>query len=74
MDKTYAFVVAINLIAFVLVLIPLPWLFRRWNVGVWMYALWVSIACLMRGVNVLVWRDNVRIVSPVWCDICECLL
>ena len=63
-------VAVINIIFAILVLVPLPWLFTRHSiVGVWMYAIWVSLGCFMHGVNALIWGDNVRIVAPIWCDI-----
>lgn len=71
MDKTYPLVPVINIAFCLLVLLPLPWLLRRWNVGVWMYAIWISIGCLMHGINAIVWKDNVQIMGPVWCDICK---
>ena len=42
-----------------------------WNVGCVLYIFWVGGQCLFQAINVLVWRDNVINVAPVWCDICE---
>ena len=72
MVEMYLLVGVTNLIFAILILVPLPWLLTRHSiVGVWMYAIWVSLGCILHGINALIWGDNVRIVAPVWCDICE---
>lgn len=65
----------LNLLCSVLVLVPLsPSSFQTWNIGVFMFPIWVSIECLVFGVNTILWRDNVRDIAPVWCDISESFL
>lgn len=59
-----------NFLATVLVIVPLSRdVFRSWNVGVVMYAIWVSILSFTNAVNAVVWSDNTNDVAPVWCDI-----
>ena len=70
MDPTFPLVPVANLLAFLLVLIPLiTTVHKQWNTGVCMYAIWVGTMALIRGINTIVWADNARIVAPVWCDI-----
>lgn len=70
MDPTYPLLPIVNWIAFVLVLLPLTTSIRRaWNVGVISFSLWIASQCLFRGVNTIVWADNVNNIAPVWCDI-----
>ena len=45
--------------------------FHSWNVGIWMYAFWIGTMNIANFVDTIVWRDNVNIVIPVWCDIGE---
>jgi len=58
-----------SFLGLVLCLLPLPPLLKKWNSGVWSYALWVAGLNLVSFVNYTIWYDNVKIVVPVWCDI-----
>ena len=42
-----------------------------WNTGSVLYVTWTGIQCLNQFINLVVWRNNVRNVAPVWCEICE---
>lgn len=68
-DPTYPLVSVMNLLASILVLIPLPWFIAHWNAGACAYALWISLDCLRTGVNTIIWADNTNPTIPVWCDI-----
>lgn len=70
MDPTYPLVPIANFLACFLVLLPLTTSIRRsWNIGVIAYASWVAIEAFYTAINCIVWKDNSRIVVPVWCDI-----
>ncbi|TBU43027.1 putative fungal pheromoneG-protein-coupled receptor, partial [Dichomitus squalens] len=62
-------IAAISFLGFVLISIPLYWHCVAWNIGCVLYIFWVGGQCLFQAINVLVWRDNVINVAPVWCDI-----
>ncbi len=55
-----------------LVLMPLPWHWRAGTVPTISISLWLFAANVINGVNAIIWKENVRIVVPVWCDISEC--
>lgn len=70
MASTFPIVSIVNLLSCILVLLPLSRnSFQSWNIGVFMFPIWVAIECFIFGVNTIVWHDNVRDVIPVWCDI-----
>nr|ANB67024.1 pheromone receptor [Agrocybe salicacicola] len=58
-----------SFICAVLSLAPLPWHWRAGTVPTVSIALWLFVSNLINGVNTIVWAGNVRIVSPIWCDI-----
>ncbi|KAI0078435.1 STE3-domain-containing protein [Panus rudis PR-1116 ss-1] len=68
------FMAAASLIGGLLVLIPLTWFLQAWNVGCVLYIFWTSLVCILQFVNNMIWRDNARNVSPIFCDICEFLI
>ena len=75
MDPTFPLVPIANFLGFCLVLLciygsPLT----SWNTGVHMYAIWVALECLIRGINSITWHGSVKDFAPVWCDISESLL
>lgn len=55
----------------VLGLVPLPWMLQSWNVGASAFAVWTSLSCFDLFINTIIWRDNVRNVAPVFCDVCK---
>lgn len=71
MDPTYPAIPLFNLIGFVLSLIPLPWLLQSWNIGAAAFSVWSALQCLDCGIRLVVWRNSVQNVIPVYCDICE---
>ncbi|KLO07065.1 fungal pheromone STE3G-protein-coupled receptor [Schizopora paradoxa] len=58
-----------NFIGVILALSPLVSQTRSLSIAVWGYGIWIAIYCFQTFVNSIVWRDNVDIVAPVWCDI-----
>ncbi|KAH9910602.1 pheromone A receptor-domain-containing protein [Fomitopsis serialis] len=60
---------ALSFIGFVLVSIPLYWHLEAWNVGCVLYIFWCGTQCLIQFINMTIWRDNVIVWVPVWCDI-----
>ncbi|KAF9040039.1 pheromone A receptor-domain-containing protein [Panaeolus papilionaceus] len=68
-DPTYPLYPVLSCIGFVLCLIPLPWHIQAWNSGTVAFMFWTGIACFCGFINSVVWRDNLRNSSPVWCDI-----
>lgn len=58
-------------IAFLLLLIPFPLQVRSGNLALIFYMGWLIIITLTYFVNSIQWANNVTIVNPVWCDICE---
>jgi hypothetical protein len=71
MNPTYPLVPVCNVIAAVLVLLPLKQLFHAWNVGLCVLSVWLFLACLSMTVSTIVWKNNVDLVLPVFCDIGE---
>lgn len=72
MDPTFPLVPIANLLACILVLIPLLHVVSRsWNTGVYVFALWTFLSSLSYAVNTIVWANDVKDRAPVWCDICE---
>jgi len=58
-----------NFLGVVLALLPLISQIRKLSLAVWGYAIWITVSCFQTFVNTIIWRDNVNIVAPVWCDI-----
>ncbi|KAF9450970.1 STE3-domain-containing protein [Macrolepiota fuliginosa MF-IS2] len=68
-DPTYPLFSVFAFVAFVLVLIPLPWHLQAWNSGTCLYMIWTAIGCLNLFINSIVWHGNAIDWAPVWCDI-----
>ncbi len=60
-----------NFLGVILALLPLISQIRKLSLAVWGYAIWITVSCFQTFVNTIIWRDNVNIVAPVWCDIGE---
>lgn len=58
-----AFIAAFSL------LLPLPWHWRARNVATLSLVIWLFVCNIIYAVDAVIWRDNVKIVVPVWCDI-----
>lgn len=71
-DASYPAFSIFAFIAFVLVLIPLPWHFQAWNSGTCLFMIWTAVGCLNLFINSIVWRNNAIDWAPIWCDICTC--
>ncbi|KZV82019.1 fungal pheromone STE3G-protein-coupled receptor [Exidia glandulosa HHB12029] len=56
-------------LAVVLALLPLPWHWKARNVATLSLIAWLVVVNLCRGVNSIIWLDNVRIHAHWWCDI-----
>jgi pheromone a factor receptor len=56
---------------FLLVILPAPWHWRARNIATLSLIFWVGLANLTVFVNTVVWADNYRDHTPVWCDISE---
>lgn len=70
MDPTYPLVPFANFIACVLVVLPVFHMLKRsWNTGVIAFAFWIFLLSLQTAVNTIVWSDDAKDISPVWCDI-----
>lgn len=59
----------VSFLAVILVLLPLPWHWKARNVATLSLIAWLVVINFMRGVNSIVWMDNVRIHYRWWCDI-----
>ncbi|EDR00818.1 STE3-like pheromone receptor [Laccaria bicolor S238N-H82] len=68
-DASYPAFPIFAFIAFVLVLIPLPWHFQAWNSGTCLFMIWTAVGCLNLFINSIVWRNNAIDWAPIWCDI-----
>ncbi|KAF9789562.1 fungal pheromone STE3G-protein-coupled receptor [Thelephora terrestris] len=58
-----------SFLAFVLVLLPLPWHLEAWNSGTCYYMMWTALACLNQFVNSVIWANDAIDRAPVFCDI-----
>lgn len=58
-----------SFIGFVMCCIPFPWHLQAWNTGTCLYMAWAGIACLVQGINSIIWNGNAINWAPVWCDI-----
>jgi pheromone a factor receptor len=56
--------------AAVLVLLPLPWLWRTRNYPAIILIAWLSTTNLIYWIDAIVWAHSVKIVGAVYCDIC----
>ncbi|EJD43537.1 STE3-domain-containing protein [Auricularia subglabra TFB-10046 SS5] len=52
-----------------LVLLPSPWHWKARNVATLSLIAWIVVCSIVRGVNSIIWMDNVVIRYRVWCDI-----
>ena len=72
MGSAYPLVPVANLTGFILALLPLLTKIRQsWNIGVYAFAIWVGVQCLVAATGAIVWSDNVENIAPAWCDICQ---
>ena len=69
MNAVYPLVPVLNILAGILVLVPLPWQMKSWNTGICMFAIWNSSMCFVVAVNAIVWRRGTENVAPILCDI-----
>ncbi|KZV83956.1 fungal pheromone STE3G-protein-coupled receptor [Exidia glandulosa HHB12029] len=58
-----------SFLAVLLVLLPLPWHIKARNVATLSLIAWLAVCNFMRGVNAVIWMNNVHIHYRVWCDI-----
>lgn len=71
MDPTYPLVPILSIVVCFLCILPIvAGLFALRNIGVYSYAIWVSVMNLSFAINTVVWSDNTDNSAPVWCDIC----
>ncbi|KDQ23627.1 hypothetical protein PLEOSDRAFT_1048633 [Pleurotus ostreatus PC15] len=68
-DPTYPAYPVFSFLAFVLVLIPLPWHLQAWNTGTCLFMIWTAVGCLNYFINSLIWHGNAIDWAPLWCDI-----
>ncbi|KAF5367027.1 hypothetical protein D9758_004015 [Tetrapyrgos nigripes] len=61
----------LSFLAFVLVLIPLPWHIKARNAGTCLFIGWIGLACLVLGVDSIIWRTPKGTSDSIytWCDI-----
>ncbi|KAI0317112.1 pheromone A receptor-domain-containing protein [Amylostereum chailletii] len=71
MDPTYPLVPVVNFIAACLMLFTILTVKVRetLNVGILILCIWLFIACLIQGLEAIVWSKNAENKAPVWCDI-----
>lgn len=58
-------------LGFIAVTFPATWHWRSRNISTLSIIAWLALGNLSLFINTLVWADNYRDWSPVWCDICE---
>ncbi|KAK4689797.1 pheromone a factor receptor, partial [Tremellales sp. Uapishka_1] len=58
-----------SFVSIVIVLIPAPWHYRARNVATMSIIFWLTLSNLVLFVNTLIWADNYKNTSPIWCDI-----
>ncbi|TCD62964.1 a-factor receptor [Steccherinum ochraceum] len=63
-----------SFLAFLLVLIPLPWHLQAWNAGTCLFMIWAATGSLIEFVDSIVWHGSIDNVAPIWCDISTKLL
>ncbi|KZV83952.1 fungal pheromone STE3G-protein-coupled receptor [Exidia glandulosa HHB12029] len=64
----------VSFAAAILVLLPLPWHWKARNVATLSLIGWLFICNIIRGINSIIWMNNVAIHFHVWCDIATKLL
>ena len=57
-------------LGFAAVVLPGAWHWRSRNISTLSIIAWLALGNLSLFVNTLVWADNYRDWSPIWCDIC----
>ena len=71
MDPTYPLIPIANFSAFVLsfttFLVTIS--ARQYNIGVIVFAIWLSILSIVMAIDTIIWSDNSRNSFPVWCKI-----
>lgn len=70
MAGAYPLFPILSFLGFLISLVPLPWHIKSMNAGTTFYMLWTSIACLNHFINALIWKGNVYMNAPAWCEIC----
>ncbi|KAJ3887481.1 pheromone receptor, partial [Lentinula edodes] len=68
-DPTFPLFPIFAFLGFVLSVIPLSWHLQAWNSGTCAFMIWTGTACLITGINSIIWADNALNIAPVWCDI-----
>jgi pheromone a factor receptor len=71
MDPTFPLVPIVNFFFAFLLTLLLPWRLSSWSTALRVYTVWLIVLCTCRGINSIIWRDNVENVAPIWCDISE---
>ncbi|EKM76669.1 STE3-type of pheromone receptor [Agaricus bisporus var. burnettii JB137-S8] len=56
-------------LAALLVLIPLPYYWRRGNVAIFAIIAWTFAVDIVHGINATIWANNTFNAVPLWCDI-----
>ena len=75
MDPTYPLIPVLNLLGAALSLLTLfTSVQKSWNAGIIMLCAWLFLACVIVGIETIVWADNANDYAPVWCDICKYVL
>ncbi|KAJ4490544.1 pheromone receptor [Lentinula aciculospora] len=68
-DPTFPLFPSLAFLGFILCAVPLSWHLQAWNSGTCAFMIWTGLACLITGINSIIWVDNALNISPVWCDI-----
>ncbi|TDL15048.1 STE3-domain-containing protein [Rickenella mellea] len=68
LHPTYPAFPIMAFLGFITPLVPLTWIGTD-NTGVIMYAIWISLACLDRFINSIMWYGNTLNPTPIYCDI-----
>ncbi|KAJ4477083.1 pheromone A receptor-domain-containing protein [Lentinula lateritia] len=68
-DPTFPLFPTLAFLGFILCAIPLSWHLQAWNSGTCAFMIWTGLACLITGINSIIWVDNALNVAPIWCDI-----
>ena len=74
MAFSYPFYQVLTILGMVLVLMATPFHLNMRGASTWPFIFWLFIWCLLSIVNSIVWRDNMDIIAPTFCDICASFL
>ena len=74
MAFSYPFYQVLTILGMVLVLMATPFHLNMRGASTWPFIFWLYIWCLLSIVNSIVWRDNMDIIAPTFCDICASFL